>query len=49
MVNPGTGCIVHRNVKNRCAGNDARIKISPNIPLSYKDKSSSPCKQNPSQ
>lgn len=23
MVNPGTGCIVHRNVKNRCAGNDA--------------------------
>ena len=23
MVNPGTGCIVHRNVENRCAGNDA--------------------------
>ena len=23
MVNPGTGCIVHRNVKNRCSGNDA--------------------------
>ena len=36
MVNPGTGCIVHRNVKNRCAGNDARIKISLNIPLSLK-------------
>ena len=25
MVNPGTGCIVHRNVKNRCSGNDAPI------------------------
>ena len=29
MVNLGTGCIVHRNVKNRCAGNDSRIKMSP--------------------
>ena len=36
MVNPGTGCIVHRNAKNRCAGNYARIKISLNIPLSLK-------------
>lgn len=23
MVNPGSGCIVHRNVKNRYSGNDA--------------------------